>query len=172
MKNWIMFLKGDENLWDDEYFRRLDSYVNETHRKDFYGHFPKKNIYERPYHFVLYLGSEEKCSGENIVAYLHGHIMWDWMKIETIWVSEEHRRLGLASKLLQEAEILAHQQNLVGIEVKTWNKELRPLYQKSGFSIAYVLENHPAGYSNFVFIKKSTLPSNLRRLQDQSEGKD
>lgn len=153
-----MFLKGDENLWDDGYFRRLDSFVTEINREDFYGHLPQQHIYERPYHFILYLGPEENCREENLVAYLQGHIMWDWMKIETLWVNEENQRLGLGSKLLEEAEKYAFQLNLRGIEVKTWNKELRPFYQKAGFLIAYVLENHPTGYSNFVFIKPIKKP--------------
>ena len=153
MKNWIMFLKGDENLWGDEYFRELDSHINEAHREDFYGHLPRQHIYERPYYFTLYLGPEEKCSKENVVAYLQGHIMWDWMKIETIWVNEVNRRLGLGSKLLEQAEILAREHKLIGIQLQSWSKSLARFYDKVGFALVFELMNHPVGTSCFYHVK-------------------
>jgi len=78
---------------------------------------------------------EATCGGSKLLAFLIAHrVIKDW-ELENIVVKETARRLGIATRLLNE--LVAHarsvQGNVIRLEVRKSNRRARGLYRKLGF---------------------------------------
>lgn len=93
---------------------------------------------------------------ESTAGGLWANIYYDWMFVDLLAVAPEHRATGYGVTLVRQAENLAIANGCVGIWVDTFEFQAPNFWQKLGFEIFGVLENHPRGQQR-VFLKK-TLP--------------
>ncbi len=91
---------------------------------------------------------------ENIVAALLARIYgWNAMEVSILWVDEKHRKKGLGSQLMREAESIARKSNCTLIHLDTFDFQAPEYYKKLGYEVFGELNNSPAGHKRF-YLKK------------------
>ena len=79
-------------------------------------------------------------------------LIYDRLEIDYIYVLEEYRNKGIASKLL---EYLFQKHELsCSLEVRVDNKEALILYKKFGFEIATIRKNYYKNIDGYLMIRK------------------
>ena len=81
---------------------------------------------------------------------------WGWVNFTTVWVHPEHRRQGVASQMLREAENEAVRKGYKQAYLDTFSFQSPGLYLKAGYEIFGQLENFPSGGKRF-FMRKTIL---------------
>jgi GNAT superfamily N-acetyltransferase len=76
-------------------------------------------------------------------------VMW----LETLWVDEKHRRRGLASWLVLEAERAASERDCVGAGTWTFSWQGPEFYPRVGYELNGVYEGYPLGTTEHVLSK-------------------
>jgi ribosomal protein S18 acetylase RimI-like enzyme len=105
---------------------------------------------ERPWSVVnVFL---RDASGE-IVGGALGNEWGDWLFIAELWIDPPLRGNGHGSRLTAAIEHHAIESGCAHAFLDTFNPKARPLYEKLGYEIFGVLENHPFGISHY-FMKK------------------
>ena len=98
----------------------------------------------------------------NIVAYdEQGHIIggilggtyWGWLYIDVLWVEESHRRQGIGSKLLAEAEQEAVRRGCHHVHLDTMSWQAPDFYKKHGYETIGILPDIPKGNQKHLLIK-------------------
>jgi len=79
---------------------------------------------------------------------------WDWLYIDWLWVAEAHRRQGLGTRLLAEAEAFARGKNLLGLHLNTWSFQAPDYYPRHGFVEAGRIADMPKGVVRHWFVKR------------------
>jgi len=90
--------------------------------------------------FVFIMTSQEDCTGH----------------ITTIGVAPEHRRRGLANKMLEHAEEVLRKRNIgvVMLEVRVGNRPAQNLYRESGYAVVQRLNHYYSnGEDGFLMLK-------------------
>lgn len=152
----------DSEINESTNIKNFIKYVEEEKFSDFYGHFDLASLSERPIDFIFLISKNNSLDKDKMIGFLRGHIMWDWMKIETLWVASNYRKRGLATRLLIRAKALALSKDIYSIYLTTWNKDLLTFYTRQGFNLVNEFINHPTGFSmytcvlNLSNLKKST----------------
>lgn len=90
---------------------------------------------------------------DRAVAVLAADILWDWMYIDELWVSPDHRGTGLGRQLVQLAEALAREDGLQGIWLWTQSWQAESFYARLGYTEFTRFDNFPKGYSRIGFRK-------------------
>ena len=93
-------------------------------------------------------------SDRQAVGGLWGKTVYDWLFVEWLAVPDEHRGKGLGTALIQEAEGIARANDCVGIWLDTFEFQARGFYEKLGFEVFGVLEDHPVGQCRFFLRKR------------------
>ena len=91
-------------------------------------------------------------SGE-IVGGALGNVWGDWLFIAELWVDAPLRGRGHGSRLMTAIENHAIEGGCAHSFLDTFNPKARPLYERGGYEIFALLDNHPIGYSHY-FMKK------------------
>ena len=95
--------------------------------------------------------------GEGVVrGGLLGRQLWGWLHVEMLWVDEGHRRAGLGSRLLGQAEAEARAAGCTRVFLDTFEFQARPFYEKLGYAVYGVQEDFPTGSRRYYLWK--TLP--------------
>ena len=63
-----------------------------------------------------------------VIAGLLGGTYWGWMYVDTLWVREDHRRRGLGSRLLCEAEDEARRRGCHHVHLDTMSWQAPDFY--------------------------------------------
>jgi GNAT superfamily N-acetyltransferase len=84
---------------------------------------------------------------------LAGMSFYDWFYVELVFVPDSLRHHGWGSRLLREAEAEASRRNCVGIWLDTYGFQARHFYEKHGYEVFGVLDDHPRG-SQRSFMRK------------------
>jgi GNAT superfamily N-acetyltransferase len=95
----------------------------------------------------------------NVIGGVMGEAYWGWVNFSTVWVHPEHRRQGIASAMLQQAEAEAARLGYTQAYLDTFSFQSPDLYLRLGYEVFGQLDNFPAG-SKRVFMRK-TLKSQL-----------
>ena len=103
-----------------------------------------------PHNFFL-LDSEGEVLGGAL-----GNIWGDWMYVAYLWVDRALRGNGQASKLMAAAEEHAIARGCGSASLGTFSFQARPLYEKLGYHVVGVEEDHPKGHSHYVLAKRLT----------------
>ena len=82
-----------------------------------------------------YLHRIEYVQDDNILGYLEYSIIYDRMEIDNIFVKEEYRHQGIASKMMNYIIEIYKNNNLnnITLEVRVSNIKAISLYKKYGF---------------------------------------
>ena len=89
----------------------------------------------------------------NIIGGLLGGTYWGWMYIDILWVREDHRRQGIGSRLLTEAEKEAVRRGCHHVHVDTMSWQAPMFYQKHGYEVIGVLPDIPRGNQKYLLMK-------------------
>ena len=89
----------------------------------------------------------------NIIGGLLGGTYWGWMYIDILWVREDHRRQGVGSRLLTEAEKEAMRRGCHHVHVDTMSWQAPAFYQKHGYEVIGVLPDIPLGNQKYLLMK-------------------
>ena len=90
----------------------------------------------------------------NIIGGIIGGTYWGWMYIDILWVHENHRKKGIGSKLLSEAEKEAVCRGCHHVHLDTMSWQAPDFYQKHGYSVIGILPDFPAENQKFLLMKK------------------
>ena len=89
----------------------------------------------------------------NVIGGIIGGTYWGWMYVDVLWVHELHRKKGIGSKLLQEAEGIAVQRGCHHVHLDTMSWQAPEFYQKHGYQIIGTLPDIPTGNQKYLLMK-------------------
>lgn len=78
---------------------------------------------------------------------------WNTLYIDMLWISENHRKSGHGSKLLNEVERIAREEKCTLIHLETMDFQAKDFYIKNGYEIFGELENVPNGHKRYYMRK-------------------
>ncbi|MGM0835149.1 MAG: GNAT family N-acetyltransferase [Bacillota bacterium] len=112
-------------------------------------HFPE-DLRGKYQEINLYLMDED----DNVRGGLLGEVCWNWLEIHILMIDEDLRKDGYGSKLMQEAERIAVENNCDFIKVDTLSFQALDFYKKLGYEVYGVLDNVGRNHEHY-FLKKS-----------------
>jgi GNAT superfamily N-acetyltransferase len=90
---------------------------------------------------------------------LWGSTLFEWLRVEMLFVPSPLRGLGVGTALMALAERDARERGCRGAYVDTFSFQAAPFYQKLGFTLFGVLDDFPPGHSRLYFRKHFQAPS-------------
>lgn len=91
--------------------------------------------------------------GGKTIGGLWARSVYDWLYVELLTVPEPLRGRGVGSDLMRRAEEVAMQRGCVGVWLDTYGFQARAFYQKLGYEVFGIIEDHPRG-SQRIFLRK------------------
>ena len=79
-------------------------------------------------------------------------LIYDRIELEYIWVKDEYRRIGIASKLMDK--MFDESVNNITLEVRTSNISAIGLYKKYGFKVVSTRENYYGSDDAYLMIRE------------------
>ena len=89
----------------------------------------------------------------NMIGGLIGGTYWGWMYVDILWVHEDHRKKGIGSLLLSEAEKEAIRRGCHHVHLDTMSWQAPGFYQKHGYEIIGILPDIPKGNQKYLLQK-------------------
>jgi len=109
----------------------------------------KQSVPEIPVNRVLKDKDGNVIGGINCILFY----CWNTLYIDMLWVSENHRKNGHGSKLLNEVEGIAIEEKCTLIHLETMDFQAKDFYIKNGYEIFGELENVPNGHKRYYMRK-------------------
>ncbi|MBQ6787319.1 MAG: GNAT family N-acetyltransferase [Lachnospiraceae bacterium] len=92
---------------------------------------------------------------DNIIAgCLAKMYCWNVIYIDSLWVDEKYRKCGLGTRLLNEIEKVALEENCSLIYLDTFDFQAKDFYTKQGYEVFGVLEDCPVNHCRYYLKKK------------------
>ncbi|MGW5334086.1 GNAT family N-acetyltransferase [Streptomyces bauhiniae] len=85
---------------------------------------------------------------------LVGHTWAGWLHVTYLWVDARCRGAGLGSRLLTEAERIAHRRGCVRSRVETWDFQAPAFYRDRGYDVVSVIPDYPPGITEYTLTKR------------------
>lgn len=104
-----------------------------------------------PVHLVAHDDAGNRIGG------LVGDIYLGWLSIDVLWVADTHRRAGIGSRLLHDAEALALAQGARGVCLDTFDWQAGDFYLRHGFEVFGQLDDFPTGHARRFLRKPLTV---------------
>ena len=95
----------------------------------------------------------EYDSDGNIIAGLLGGTYWGWLYVDILWVREDHRRNGIGTRLLLEAEKEASRRGCHHVHLDTMSWQAPEFYRKHGYEVIGILPDIPKGHQKYLLTK-------------------
>ena len=89
----------------------------------------------------------------DLIGGLVGATYWKLLHIESLWVVDEHRRHGYATRILEVAESEAVRRGCLGAFLDTFSFQARPLYERLGYRVVGTIPGFPAGHERYFMVK-------------------
>ena len=89
----------------------------------------------------------------NIIAGILGGTYWGWMYIDILWVDEKHRKQGIGTRLLREAESEAVCRGCHHVHLDTMSWQAPEFYKKHGYEVIGILPDIPSGNQKYLLMK-------------------
>ena len=89
----------------------------------------------------------------NTVGGILGGTYWGWMYVDVLWVDEKHRRKGIGSRLLREAEKEAINRGCHHVHLDTMSWQAPEFYKKFGYEVLSILPDIPTGNQKYLLMK-------------------
>lgn len=91
--------------------------------------------------------------GDIIAGIVARMYCWNCVYVDTLWVSEAHRKNGFGKDLLEVVEQEAKDKGATLIHLDTFDFQAKEFYQKLWYEIYGELKNCPEGHSRY-YLKK------------------
>ena len=88
-----------------------------------------------------------------VIGGLLGGTYWGWMYVDILWVHQDHRRKGIGTKLLKEAEREAMCRGCHHAHLETMSWQAPAFYQQHGYEVAGILPDIPQGNQKYLLTK-------------------
>ena len=95
----------------------------------------------------------EYDSEGNIIGGILGGTYWEWMYVDILWVHEDHRKKGIGSNLLREAEKEAVRRGCHHVHLDTMSWQAPDFYKKHGYEVIGILPDIPSENQKYLLIK-------------------
>ena len=92
--------------------------------------------------------------GEPVPGGLWGRSAYDWLFVEFLAVPEHLRGQGYGEALMGRAEAVARERGCVGVWLDTFAFQARGFYEKLGYSVFGVIDDHPVGSARYFLSKR------------------
>ena len=92
-------------------------------------------------------------SGE-VLGGLLGDIWAAWLHVRTLAIAAPARGHGFGTELMKRAELYAVGRGCTNAFLDTFSFQARPFYEKLGYHVFGILENHPVGHRHFFMTKQ------------------
>ena len=89
----------------------------------------------------------------NSIGGILGGTYWGWMYVDILWVHENHRKKGIGSRLLREAEQEAVRRGCHHVHLDTMSWQAPEFYKKHGYEVIGILPDIPSGNKKYLLIK-------------------
>ena len=89
----------------------------------------------------------------NIIGGIIGGTYWGWMYVDILWVHEDHRKKGIGSRLLSEAEKEAVRRGCHHVHLDTMSWQAPDFYKKHGYEVIGILPDIPKGNHKILLTK-------------------
>lgn len=104
-------------------------------------------------HRLLAIAVSNPLTGE-IIGGLWSETLSGQLHVDLLFVPETLRRTGIGSRLMRDAEAEAIRRGCTGAWLDTYSFQARGFYERLGYSVFGVIEDHPPGHSRF-FMKRN-----------------
>ena len=95
----------------------------------------------------------EYSDNGDVIGGILGGTYWGWMYVDVLWVHEDHRRKGIGSNLLREAEKEALRRGCHHVHLDTMSWQAPDFYKKRGYSVIGILPDIPNGNQKYMLMK-------------------
>src|SRR5580692_12994418 len=95
-----------------------------------------------------------RAENGEILGGLLGDIWAAWLHVRTLAVAAPARGHGFGRELMKRAELYAVELGCTDAFLETFSFQARPFYEKLGYRVFGMLENHPAGHQHYFMTKK------------------
>lgn len=123
----------------EEYYDYLKNNIKEFNIE----YLKKENPFLKNY---VYLENNEPIG---LISY---SLIYDRIELEYIWTSFEHRKKGIASKLMDK--MLEEKVNNITLEVRTTNEGAINLYKKYNFKVVSTRKNYYGNEDAYLMIRE------------------
>lgn len=89
-----------------------------------------------------------------IVGGVTGAIFWYHLHIDFLWVDHSLRGKGYGKELLERIEASARENHCRLILLDTFSFQAPDFYQKYGYEVVGLVENHPEGHQQYYLEKR------------------
>ena len=96
----------------------------------------------------------------NVIGGLIGGTYWGWMYVDILWVHKDHRRKGIGSRLLLEAEKQAIRRGCHHVHLDTMSWQAPDFYKKNGYGVIGILPDIPKGNQKYL-LQKTLSPTQI-----------
>jgi GNAT superfamily N-acetyltransferase len=103
-------------------------------------------------------------SSSTVIGGVVGEAYWGWVNFTTVWVDPQHRRKGLARRMLSAAEAEAVRLGYTQAYLDTFSFQCPNLYLRSGYEVFGQLEGFPTG-STRLFMRKTLMVQSAGQSQ-------
>jgi len=79
---------------------------------------------------------------------------WNIIYIDVLWVDQKYRKCGFGTRLLNEIEKIALEENCFLIHLDTFDFQAKDFYQKHGYEVFGVLDDCPESHCRYYLKKK------------------
>lgn len=134
------------NQWNEEEALYVRKKLVEFNRNNL----SKNDITFNDENFSLILKDKEEC----IFGGITGHLHFQCLHIEILWVDDKLRGQGYGAELLKMAENLAKNKKCRLIKLDTFSFQAPDFYKKMGYEIYGKIENYPEGFNQFFLLKR------------------
>ncbi|HTT08467.1 MAG TPA: GNAT family N-acetyltransferase [Gammaproteobacteria bacterium] len=90
---------------------------------------------------------------QEVIAGISGHRWGGTCHINHLWVHQEHRKSGLGTALIKEAEAEARKAKCSQVLLSSHSFQAPGFYEKMGYHLVAVITDYPNGHSNQHFMK-------------------
>lgn len=87
-----------------------------------------------------------------------GHVAWEWLYLDRVWVDAAWRGRGHGAALLGAAEAWARESGCAGIHLDTFGDEALGFYRHLGYQVWGTLEGLPPGGRKHALRKAPLVP--------------
>jgi ribosomal protein S18 acetylase RimI-like enzyme len=113
-----------------------------------------RNIPDKVKHPVKKVSFILRDEEDNILGGITGTIFWYHLHIDFLWVDETLRGKGYGEKLLQSIEEIAVTNKCRLIQLDTFSFQAPKFYQKFGYEVVGIVEEHPVKEFQQYFLLK------------------
>ena len=125
--------------YTDNYYEYLKENIKEFNVE----YLKKENPFLKNY---VYLENNQPIG---LISY---SLIYDRIELEYIWTSFEHRKKGIASKLMDK--MIEEKVNNITLEVRTTNESAIKLYKKYNFKVVSTRKNYYVNEDAYLMIRE------------------